>query len=99
MKKLLGLTLTLASLGMTGVASETKAADQSPSNVVVEANASPQWQRDRDYHRGYYRGRGRTVRQTRIVRFGRRMYRETYVVTYRPNGRTDTRLVSRVRIS
>jgi hypothetical protein len=99
MKKLLGITLTLASLGATGFASETKTADFSGSNVAVEANASPQWQRDRDNRRGYESGRVRRVRQTRVVRLGRRMYRETYVVTYRPNGRTDTRLVSRVRIS
>ena len=99
MKKLLGITLTLASLGMTGVASETKAADLSRSNVVVEANANPQWQRDPYGHRGYERRGARIVRQTRVVRFGRRMYRETYLVRYFPNGRTDMRLISRVRIS
>ena len=98
MKKLLGMTLALASLGITGFASETKAAELSNTSVTVEASAAPQWQRDR-WGRRVYNRRARTVRQTRVVRLGRRLYRETYLVTYRPNGRTDTRLVSRVRIS
>ncbi|HUS11229.1 MAG TPA: hypothetical protein VMZ30_12255 [Pyrinomonadaceae bacterium] len=41
----------------------------------------------------------RTVRTTRIVRGGYRTYRETYLVRYFPNGRTDTTLISRQRIS
>jgi hypothetical protein len=99
MKKLLGLTLALASLGITGVASETKAAELAKANVTVEASAASQWQRDRWGRRIYNNRRARTIRQTRVVRLGRRIYRETYLVTYRPNGRTDTRLISRVRIS
>ena len=99
MKKLLGITLALASLGVTGLASETKAAELSNTSVTVEANAAPQWQRDRRGRRVYNNRRARTVRQTRVVRLGRRLYRETYLVTYRANGRTDTRLISRVRIS
>jgi hypothetical protein len=34
-----------------------------------------------------------------VVRLGRRVFRETYQITYLPNGRTDTRLISRVRIA
>lgn len=40
----------------------------------------------------------RVVTQTRNVRVGRRLYRETYRVTYRPNGTTRTQLISRVLI-
>ena len=96
-KTLLGIALSIASIGVVGMASEAKAA---PSNnsTTIEANASPQWQRDR-YSRSIYNRRTRTVRQTRVVRSGRRLYRETLLVTYFPNGRTDTRLISRVRIS
>jgi hypothetical protein len=36
--------------------------------------------------------------QSRLVRYGRRLYRETYLVTYWGNGRTDTRLISRTRV-
>jgi hypothetical protein len=38
------------------------------------------------------------VTQTRLVRVGRRTFRETYQITYLPNGRTQTRLISRVRV-
>ena len=97
-KKLLGIALSLASLGVVGMASEAKAAP-SNSSTTIEANASAQWQRDRYGRSVYNRRRTRTVRRTRVVRFGRRLYRETLLVTYFPNGRTDTRLISRVRIS
>lgn len=50
---------------------------------------------DRRYDRRYNR-RQRTV--SRVVRYGRGLYRETYLVTYWPNGRYDTRLISRRRI-
>jgi hypothetical protein len=100
MNKLLGITLALASLGFTGLASETKAAERTSANVTMESAAAPQWRRDRWGRRVYndYR-RTRTARQTRVIRIGRRLYRETYLVTYRPNGRINTRLLSRVRIS
>ena len=48
--------------------------------------------------RNWNRGRVRIVTRTRIVwRYGRR-YRETYRITYLPNGRTRTQVVSRVRL-
>lgn len=94
MKRLLGLALAVASIGVVGLGAEAKAVESSTSSVTVASGA--QWQRDR-YGRGIRR---RTVRRTRIVRLGRRLYRETYVVRYLPNGRiVDTRLISRVRIS
>jgi hypothetical protein len=103
MKRLLGLTLALASLGVFGIASDAKAAELSQNSATVAASSSPQWQRDRDrdrYGRRVYndRWRGRTVTRSRIVRYGRRLYRETYLVRVRPNGRTDTRLISRVQV-
>lgn len=97
MKKLLGLTLALASIACTGIAADAKTIGGSGTSVTVAANAGPQWPRRRWERRNRYRNR--TVTQTRVVRVGRRLYRETYLVTYRPNGATVTRLVSRVRIS
>src|SRR5688500_18698830 len=85
MKKLLGLVLAFASIGVIGVASEAKANEVSVNAVTLAANASPQWQRDRRGRR--YNNRRRSVRRTRVVRIGRRLYRETYVVRYLPNGR------------
>jgi hypothetical protein len=97
MKKILGIALAIASLGI-GVSAEAKAGDVSQQNSTVAASTAPQWQRDR-YGRRYERNnRRRSVTQSRLVRYGRRLYRETYVVTYWSNGRTDTRLVSRTRV-
>ena len=46
--------------------------------------------------RNWNRGRVRTVTRSRIVwRYGRR-YRETYRITYLPNGRTRIQIISRV---
>jgi hypothetical protein len=42
--------------------------------------------------------RVRTVTRTRIVRIGRSTYREVYRITYLPNGRTRTQVISRTRI-
>ena len=102
MKKVLGIALALASLGFTGFTSEAKAGELSPANVTLRANASPQlaqWERDRYGRRIYNRRRVRTVTRSRVVRYGRRVYRETYVVRYLPNGMSNTRIISRVRIA
>lgn len=98
MKRLLGLALAVASIAVVDFPSEVNAKELSPNNISVTANANPQWYRDR-YGRRVY-NRRRTVTRSRVVRIGRRLYRETYAITYRPNGRVvDTRLISRVRIS
>ena len=96
MKKLLGLTLSLAAIGF--VAPPAKAAESSVSAAhTVAANAvEPQW--PNRIRRGRNNGRVRVVTQTRLVRRGRQVYRETYQVRYLPNGRTRARLISRVRV-
>jgi hypothetical protein len=97
MKKFLALTLTLASVCLAGVATEAKAAASSNSvaavNVSKAAPAAVQWNRNR-----WGRNRVRVRNYSRLVRVGRRVYRETYQVRYMPNGRTSTRLISRVRV-
>jgi hypothetical protein len=98
MKGLLGIVLALASICMVGSLSEAKAKELSRHNVTTVANANPQW-RDRNGRRYYNRRRGHSVTRSRVVRYGRRLYRETFLVRYLPNGRVDTRLISRVRIS
>ena len=97
-KGLLGIALMVASMGFVASA-EAKTTDVS-QNSTLAANAAPQWQRDR-YGRRYdrrYNNRRRSVTRSRLVRYGRRLYRETYLVTYWPNGRTNTRLLSRTRL-
>lgn len=98
MTKVLGIAFALLTLGFV-VPAEAKTAEISHESATVNASSAPQWQRyDRRYDRRYNRRRARTVTRSRYVRYGRRLYRETYVVRYYPNGRTDTRLISRRRV-
>lgn len=87
--------MTLASIGFVAAPSEAKAAETNLSRAesTTAAAAAPQWGR-----RGRYNRRVRVVNRTRLVRVGRRVYRETYQIRYFPNGRTQTRLISRVRV-
>lgn len=99
MKRFLALTLTLASVGLAAGSVEAKAS--APSAASVEASkAAPapvavQGWRNR---RNWGRNRVRVVTQTRLVRRGRQVWRETYQIRYMPNGMSQTRLVSRVRV-
>jgi hypothetical protein len=86
MKKLLALTLSLASVGFVASSTEANAATVAPQ-VRVQIGQG------RRYNR-----RVRVATQTRLVRSGRQVYRETYQIRYLPNGRTRTRLISRVRV-
>src|SRR5688500_4822206 len=100
MRKILALALSLATIGFVASSADAKAAGASKATMAVTANAVPQGdirfgegRRNRRYNR-----RVRTITQSRLVRIGRRVYRETYQITYLPNGRTHTRLISRVRV-
>jgi len=98
MKRVLGIALALSTLGFVPAAQATAVDVQ--QNSTITASSAPQWQRDRNGRRydRRYNNRRRSVTRSRLVRYGRRLYRETYVVTYWPNGRTDTRLISRTRV-
>ena len=96
MKRVLGLILALSSMGFV-VSADAKTTNVSNENSTIAASSAPQWQRNRRYDNRRYERR-RTVTQSRYVRYGRRLYRETYLVTHWPNGRTDTRLISRQRV-
>lgn len=96
MKRFLALALTLASVGLTASAAELKA-EVSGGEVASRAAAAPaavQWRRNNRWGRN----RVRVTTQTRLVRRGRQVWRETYQVRYLPNGGTQTRLISRVRV-
>jgi hypothetical protein len=104
MKRLIAIAVALLSIGFVASSPEAKAADLANHNSTISAASTvAQWQRDR-YGRRYYdrrsynRRRARTFTRSRVVRYGRRLYRETYVVRYLPSGRVNTRLISRVRI-
>jgi len=77
------------------------------ATFVSAQSFSPQRDRDRYDRRDDRRdnrwnnrrnNRVRTVTQTRIVRQGNRVFRETLRITYLPNGRTRTQVINRVRI-
>jgi hypothetical protein len=96
MKRFLAMALTLASVGLAASSAEAKAGV--PSNAVSRAAAAPaaiQWRRG---GRRWERNRVRVTTQTRLVRSGRQVWRETYQVRYLPNGMTRTSLISRVRV-
>ena len=66
-------------------------------NRRIEQNR--RYERNRRYNARYNnRNRVRVAYRSRIVRRGYAVYRETYQIRYLPNGRTLTRLVSRVRL-
>lgn len=92
MKKLLGVALSLASIGLAAQSTEAKAAKPSTSATVAISAAAAQ------RGRGYYNRRVYVTTQSRFVRVGRRVYRETYQVRHLPNGATRARLISRVRV-
>lgn len=94
MKRFLAIALTALSMGFV-VSAEAKAADVSELSGIT--TTAQQYRRDRYYNNRRY-NRTRTVRQSRVVRYGRRLYRETYLLTIWPNGRTTTRLIDRDRI-
>jgi hypothetical protein len=97
MRKLLGIALVLVSMGFV-TSSKASSTELAHVNGAVAANAAAQWQRGRNGRR-YNRRPTRVVTRSRVVRLGRRVYRETYQVRYLANGATSTRVISRVRIS
>lgn len=67
--------------------------------TTASASADPQIQiRVGQQNRRWNNRRPRVVTQTRITRVGRFRYREVIRVTYLPNGRTRTQVISRTRI-
>ncbi len=90
MKKLLILSLMLGTIAIAAPVAEAK------TNGSSITTAAPQlWEGQPRRNRRWNR---RSVIRTRIVRAGFRTYRETYRITYLPNGRTRVNVISRVRI-
>ena len=93
MKKLFGMVMLVASMTFIGASANAAtggaaAAQRRRVQVVQRPNRMRRWNNRRAH----------VVTQTRIVQRGRWRYRETYEVIYRPNGMTQTRLISRVRV-
>jgi hypothetical protein len=91
MKKLLALALLLGSSFV--FVSSTEAKTTNTPNTVNSGNSA-----NIAEFAGQPRRRRRSYITTRTVRRGWRWYRETYRITYLPNGRVRTQLIRRVRI-
>ncbi len=94
MKKFITLSLLMATMMFTAVFAEAAPKAESQSQ---------QWQRQTQTRRveqnSRYNRRGvRVVTRTRLVRAGSRTYRETIQIKYLPNGKTQTKVLSRVRV-
>jgi hypothetical protein len=98
MKKHLALTAILGSLIIFAPAmAEAKTADSVSGTVAFANNVDQRWEQRRRNNRWDNR-RVRVVNRTRIVRRGFRTYREIWQYRYLPNGRVQTRLISRTLI-
>jgi Ni/Co efflux regulator RcnB len=95
MKKLITSALIIGA-AMVAIPSMSVLAASSAPQDMQRANRQDNDRRDNDRNRK--KRRERTTTTTRIVREGRFRYRETIETTYTRNGRTRTRVVSRVRI-
>ena len=95
MKKLITLSLLLVTFAFS--ATFASAQSYNPQNDRSWRNNQRNNQRNQRNQRWNNR-RVRTVTQTRIVRQGYRTIRETIRITYFPNGRTTTQVISRTRI-
>ncbi|HEY8559138.1 MAG TPA: hypothetical protein VIL74_01960 [Pyrinomonadaceae bacterium] len=98
MKKFLTLSMLLASFAFT--ATFASAQSFAPQRDRYDRDRRDnRWDNRRDNDRNWRSNRRvRTVTQTRIVRQGFRTFRETLRITYLPNGRTTTQVISRTRI-
>lgn len=85
MKKFITLSMLMATMMFTAVF----------ANAAPTSSNEPQ--RVRQNTRYNLRG-VRVVTRTRLVRVGFRTYRETIQIKYLPNGRTQTKVLSRVRV-
>lgn len=88
MKKIITLSFLLVSFAFT-------ATFASAQSYIPQQD---RYNQNRRNDRNWRNNRVRTVTQTRIVRQGFRTYRETIQIKYLPNGRTQTRVISRTRI-
>lgn len=90
MKKLLSISMLAVTLFTTAIFANAAPAAKSEPQLYEQQRRVQQTTR-------WNRRGTRIVNRTRVVRSGRRVYRETVQIRYQ-NGRTTTRVISRVRI-
>lgn len=92
MKKFLVLSAMLGAMVFAVPSVEAKAA------AAPSAAEAPQVRGRWNQPRRWNNRRVRTVTRTRITRIGRNRYREVIRVTYLPNGRVRSQVISRTRV-
>jgi opacity protein-like surface antigen len=101
MKKLLTIAISIVTLSFAAISAEAKtpAASFAPApQVRIQIGQRHRGRGGRDWNNDRFNHRVRTYTQTIFTRAGRHQFRETYLVTVFPNGRTQMRLISRVRV-
>ena len=100
MKKLLTIAISIVTLSFAAISAEAKtpAAKFAPAPQVRIQIGRQRGRGGRDWNNDRFNHRVRTYTETIFSRAGRRQFRETYLVTVFPNGRTQRQLISRVRI-
>lgn len=98
MKKLVATAIAIVTLSFAAISAEAK-------TPAPKFKAAPQVRiqigqrhRGRGWNDNRFNHRPRTFTQTVYSRAGRHQFRDTYLVTVFPNGRTQRRLISRVRV-
>jgi hypothetical protein len=101
MKKIIALAISILSLSFVATSAEAKARPAAMTKSAITRPALPQIRIriGQNRHRSPRFNHVRTVTETRIVRYGRHAFRDTYLISIWPNGRRESKLISRVRIS
>ncbi|MCD9186823.1 MAG: hypothetical protein LUM44_10340 [Pyrinomonadaceae bacterium] len=109
MKKLISLSMLAASIAFTGTFASAQTYDRQNNRpnqnqpVFRDGNDRNNRENDRnnwEYNNGNWHGnrRVKVEMQTRIVKQGRKLFRETVEIKHFPNGRKVTTIIKRVRI-
>jgi len=96
MKKFITLSLLVASFAFTATFASAQTNFQ--QNGRYDQNQRDNRRNDQRNDRNTRNNRVRIETQTRIVRQGKKVFRETVQIKYLPNGRTQTKVISRVRV-
>lgn len=102
MKKLLAFALSIAFIASPAAAKTTESSISPTNTIAANATAQQFGRQDRRNRQDRWGRRNnhrvRTVIQTSYVRYGRRIFRETYLIRFLPYGRVERRLLSRERV-
>lgn len=103
MKKLVSLSVLVASIAFTGTFASAQTYNQQHNrpNQNQPIFRDDNDRHNREYDNGNWRNNNRRVKvemQTRIVKQGRKLFRETIEIKHFPNGRKVTTVIKRVRI-